>query len=561
MFRRKSLGQWTVFILFLLVLVWFLNISFAGNEERYFKTDKGLFYLKQVFETISRNYVDEVDPEGLSKSAIRGIVEELDPYTVFFEKKGSERLQIITKGKYGGLGMEIGKREGKITIISPIDNTPAHRAGLRAGDVITKIDGESTKNMTLDEASQKLRGKVGTQVTIEIQRPGLKEPITMTLTREEIVLKDVTFAEFVEPGTAYFRLTNFSEKAATELREAIKSLQKKGTIERVILDLRGNPGGLLTSAVDVANVFIPKGELIVQTKGEHEREAKFITKRDALLPDVPLVVLVNGGSASASEIVAGAVQDLDRGVIVGTQTFGKGLVQQIYPVDKINDAYLKITTAKYYVPSGRCIQKEDYKKNKEIFLAPEDTSDFDNHKKFYTRNKRVVYGGGGIKPDIEVKPEKTSHFVLNLWAKGHFFKFTVNYLAENPELKEKKDFAVDDKILEAFREYLKEQDFDFEIEGEPQLKDFLKIAKEEGYNADIIDLVTMALQKLEKEKKREFERDIDQIRETLNAEFAEKIGGPTQRIAVMLKNDVVFKKALSILKDQQEYKKILAIKE
>ena len=561
MYNRNKWLPVAGLVALLAISVWFLNTGFAGNEQLYFKTDKGLFYLKQVFETISRDYVDEVDPEELSKSAIKGIVRELDPYTVFFEKKGSERLEMITRGKYGGLGMEISKRDGKVTVISPIDNTPAQRAGIRAGDAITKINGEPTKELSLDKASSKLRGKAGTQVTLEIERPGFDKPITLTLTREEIVLKDVTYADFVAPGTAFIRLTSFSNKAASELKQAIRDLQQKGKIESVVLDLRRNPGGLLQSAVEVANVFIPKGNLIVQTRGFHEQENKFMTSEKALLPDVPLVVLVDGGSASASEIVAGAIQDLDRGVVLGESTFGKGLVQQVHPIDKINDAYLKITTAKYYVPSGRCIQKEDYKKDKKVFTDASDTTDFDNHIKYHTQNGRLVYGGGGIQPDITVKREKIDKYLMTLWAGGHLFRFTVDYLASHPELKLHNQLRVSDEILEAFHEFLKRKELNFEIEGEPELKKFLKIASEQKYSDDVQDLVKVALQKLDMEKSTAFEHHKDKIREALEAEFAEKIGGSKARTATNLRNDNFLSAALKVLNNQQKYNQILAIKE
>ncbi len=561
MFQKRSWSYWLILISILGISVWIFNTGFADNRDLYYKLDKGLFYLKQVYETISHKYVDNVDPEGLSKAAIRGIVDQLDPYTVFFEKKGSENLKIITRGKYGGLGMEISKREGKITVIAPIDNTPAQRAGIRAGDVINKIDGEPTENMTLDEASSKLRGKVGTKVTIEILRPGVSEPITLTLTREEIVLKDVTYADFVEPGVAYFRLTSFSDKAASELKEAIARLQEKGEIKQVVLDLRGNPGGLLASAVEVANIFLPHGEVVVKTKGSHEEETVFTTTEEPLLPDVPLAVLVNNGSASASEIVAGAIQDLDRGVIVGRRTFGKGLVQQVYPLDKLHDVYLKITTAKYYIPSGRCIQKEDYKKNKEIFTDLEDPVDIDSLVGYHTKNGREVHGGGGIKPDVKVPAEKPNPLLISLWSKGYFFRFTVDYLAKHPEIKTLDQIQVDDGILEEFKAYLDSNKLDYEIDGESELKDFLKIAEKDSYSVELRNLVSMAVEMLDIEKDREFNASREKIARYLLAEFAEKLGGTNARIAVMLKSDRTLKKALEVLNQPERYREILAIKE
>jgi carboxyl-terminal processing protease len=537
-----------------------LNNSFAGNEEMYMKLDKGLFYLKQVYETISRNYVDEVDPEGLSKSAINGLVEELDPYTVFIEKKGSEQLEIITKGKYGGVGMEIGKQSGNITVISPIDNTPAKRAGIRAGDIITAIDGESTEEMSLQNASGKLRGTPGSEVKLEIRRPGISNSIKLTLVRQDIVIKDVSYAGFIKPGVAFIRISSFSDKAAIETKEAIRHLQNEEKIDKVMLDLRGNPGGLLASAVEVSNIFVPKGELIVETRGNHERHAKFRTPQNAILPDVPLVVLVDAGSASAAEIVAGAIQDLDRGVVIGAKTFGKGLVQQVYPVDKVNDAFLKITTAKYYIPSGRCIQKEDYKKNRDVFTNHDDSLEFDNHKKYYTKNGRTVYGGGGITPDVDVEREKINPYLVELWTEGHLFNFTVDYVSKHSELQNSSDFQVTDEILQEFRNYLSTKEIDFNFEGENLLEEFLDIASEEKYSEDITDLVTVAVQKLEAEKTQVFDKTIQRIKEALESEFAEKFGGSSARIGAILKYDPAVEQALDIINYPEQYQELLVIK-
>lgn len=560
MFRKKQLLLWLLLFGFLASVSWFITGGRATNSNIYYKIDKGLFYLKEVFEGVSKNYVDDLDPEVLSKSAIQGMVKELDPYTVFFEDPGSQRLGIITHGKYGGLGMEIGMQDGKITVISPMDDTPAQRAGIRAGDVIVKIDDEPTATMSLDEASRKLRGQVGTQVTIEIERPGLEKSIQLTLTREEIVIKDVSFAEFIEPGTAFFRLSGFSDKAGQELKEAIRALQKQQPIERVILDLRGNPGGLLTSAVEVANIFLPQGELVVYTKGAHENESKFFTQESPLLPTQPMAVLVNQGSASASEIVAGALQDLDRAVLVGSTTFGKGLVQKVFPVDKINQAYLKLTTAKYYIPSGRSIQKEDYKKNQKLFVDLSDSVEYNKKTDYYTKRGRVVHGGGGIKPDVEIPEEEIDFYLRNIWSRGYLFQFTVDYLSQHPELKNAKSVEVTPEILAAFRAYLSKKDFDYTIEGEEELEKFLKVAAEKKYNEDIQDLVEVALQKLNVEKQSKFDQWKTKIQESLEAEFAEKIGGNTARLRSMLAHDKAVAKALAILKHVDEYQQILAIR-
>lgn len=560
MFRERRYITWLAVLTMFISVSWFFNNSLANNgDDVYYKIDKGLFYLKEVFETVSRNYVDELDPEKLSKSAIKGMLEDFDPYTVFFEDPGSHQMRMITRGKYGGIGMEIGFQNQNITVISPMEGTPAQRAGIRAGDIIIQIDNVPTKSMTLEDASQKLRGKIGTKVSLQIERPGIKTPISIELTREEIVLKDVNYAAFIEPGTAYIRLSAFSDKAGKELRDAINKLQAQATIERVILDLRGNPGGLLTSAVEVANVFLPPGQLVVSTRGYHESENKFFTKEEPLLPTQPLVVLINQSSASASEIVAGAIQDLDRGVLVGEETFGKGLVQKVFPIDKVSQAYLKITTAKYYVPSGRSIQKEGYKKNNSVYVDLSDSVEYDSHVDYYTVNGRIVHGGGGIHPDVEVKEDELDLFMQNLIARGLFFQFAVDFLSNHPEFKNATSVPIDDHVISDFQEYVQKQEFDFDLEGEADLNKFLTIAKEKNYERDIQDLVEVALQKLGAQKAEEFSHNRKNIEHLLEAEFAEKLNGTSARIKATLSKDTEVTRAIAVLRNMHQYQQILAI--
>lgn len=560
MFSRKKFLAWLTVFTVLFSAGWFANQSRANdNDDIYYKIDKGLFYLKEVFETVSRNYVDELNPETLSKSAIKGMLQEFDPYTVFFEDPGSQQMRMITRGKYGGVGMEIGMQNKKITVIAPMEETPAQRAGIRPGDVITKIDGEATRNMNLEDASQKLRGKIGSRVSIEIERPGVNQPFTVELIREEIVLKDVTYAAFLEPGTAYIRLAAFSDKAGKELRDAVSALQMQSPIERAILDLRGNPGGLLTSAVEVANVFLPPGQLVVSTRGVHESENKFFTKENPLLPVQPLVVLIDRSSASASEIVAGAIQDLDRGVLVGTQTFGKGLVQKVFPIDKVTQAYLKITTAKYYVPSGRSIQKEEYKKNNSVFTDLSDSVEYDPKIDYFTANGRVVHSGGGIQPDVAMPEAELDPFMQTLLARGLFFQFAVEYMSKNPGLKKSGMAAVDEPLLQEFEAYVLRQGLDFELEGEAELNKFLKIAREKKYSEDLRDLVEVALQKLDTRKRDEFAEHRQDIIRNLEAEFAEKLQDSEARTRVQLSHDPEVKRAVEVLHNMQQYQQILAI--
>ncbi len=562
MHSRNQFMVWMTVFTIIFSTVWLANQSMANdNESTYYKIDKGLFYLKEVFETISRNYVEELDPETLSKSAIEGMLKEFDPYTVFFEDPGSHQMQMITRGRYGGVGMEIGFQGKKITVITPMEDTPAQRAGVRAGDVIVRINKTSVKTSSLEETSRLLRGKVGTSVEIEIERPGVNKTIVLNLVREEILIKDVSYAEFLEDGTAYIRLTAFSDKASQELKETIRNLKEERKIKRVVLDLRGNPGGLLTSAVEVANVFLPPGQLVVSTRGSHESESKFFTKEHPWLPTEPLVVLVDESSASAAEIVAGAIQDMDRGVLVGASTFGKGLVQKVYPIDRVSQAYLKITTAKYYVPSGRSIQKEDYKKNTEVFTSRTDSIEFNRKVRFFTQNGRVVYGGGGIQPDVAAADiDAKDTYLQNLVNRGFLFQFAVDYLSQRPEIKTQERVVVDEGILLSLKSYLEKNDFDFEIDGEKQLDEFLSLADKNKFNSDITDLVTVARQKLQTEKNKQFKLHQSQIEHLLEAEFAEKLSGSSARIKTLLLYDNQLKTAMQVLRNMQQYENILAVK-
>ncbi len=562
MHSRNQFMVWMTVFTIIFSTVWLANQSMANdNESTYYKIDKGLFYLKEVFETISRNYVEELDPETLSKSAIEGMLKEFDPYTVFFEDPGSHQMQMITRGRYGGVGMEIGFQGKKITVITPMEDTPAQRAGVRAGDVIVRINKTSVKTSSLEETSRLLRGKVGTSVEIEIERPGVNKTVVLNLVREEILIKDVSYAEFLEDGTAYIRLTAFSDKASQELKETIRNLKEERKIKRVVLDLRGNPGGLLTSAVEVANVFLPPGQLVVSTRGSHESESKFFTKEHPLLPTEPLVVLIDESSASAAEIVAGAIQDMDRGVLVGASTFGKGLVQKVYPIDRVSQAYLKITTAKYYVPSGRSIQKEDYKKNAEVYTNRTDSLEFNRKVRFFTQNGRVVYGGGGIQPDVAAADiDAKDAYLQNLVNRGFLFQFAVDYLSQRPEIKAQERVIVDEGILLSLKGYLEKNGFDFEIDGEKQLDEFLSLADKNKFNSDITDLVTVARQKLQTEKNKQFKLHQSQIEHLLEAEFAEKLSGASARIKTLLLYDNQLKTAMQVLRNMQQYENILAVK-
>jgi len=546
-------------LLIILIPLTDYNENLQADENAYYKkVTKGLNYFQKVYERVQSHYVEEIDPYEFVKAGIEGMLGTLDPYTVFIEDEADTRLQIITTGKYGGLGMEIGMRNNQITVISPMDNSPAKKAGIRAGDIISKINGEEVSSISPDKISRRLRGPVGTQIEISIKRPGYANEITMTLTRAEIVIEDVTFFDFIQPGIAYVRLTGFTEKAAAELTQAINDLKKRQEIKAFILDLRGNSGGLLESAVEVAGIFLPKDTPVVSTKGFRDGENTFPTHSDAILPYTPLAVLVDGGSASASEIVAGALQDLDRAILIGTQTFGKGLVQKVYNIDKNSSTKVKVTTAKYYIPSGRCVQKQDYIKNQHLLLSNLTDSTVQGKRvPYYTKNKRMVFEHGGITPDKIIDQNDFDYIITELWRQSLFFNFAVTYHQEHPELIG--NLEINQQVFNDFIEYVRNNNFDYQMEGENELNKFSEIAKEKQLGNEIVTRTLELINMLKMIKEEEIINNREKIMGILLEELAEKYYGNKERIKYSLRSDKQLYEAIDILLNSTEYKKILAI--
>jgi len=374
--------------------------------------------INEVYKSLITRYADRLDTEKFTKTVINNILDDLDPYTVYMEEDEKEGLDLLTRGKYGGVGINLGERDKKLTVISPIDDSPAQRKGIIAGDVIVKIDGLLSKEMSLDDAASHIRGPKGTDVTLSIKRFGNEQLIDFVLTRDDVTVKDVTYAGMLDDETGYIRLTRFSKNSGPELRSSILNLQRDNA-RRIIIDLRDNPGGLLQSAIEILDMIIQKGDLLLSTKGRlAEANKQYVARKKPIIEDdVKIAILINEGSASASEIIAGAVQDLDRGVIVGTSSFGKGLVQSVYGLDGSGKRSLKVTTAKYYIPSGRLIQKPGY--INEDLVIREDKED----SLFVTVGGRTVKGGGGITPDYEVVMPKSKPLLLECCRKGLFFSF------------------------------------------------------------------------------------------------------------------------------------------
>ena len=559
--KRQHIIISVIIILTLLTPLAYQTMYLQADEADYYsKIQKGLKYFQKVYDRVQSHYVEEIDPYQFVKAGIEGMLDALDPYTVFIEQEADTRLRIITTGKYGGVGMEIGMRNNQITVISPMDNSPAQRAGVKSGDIIERIDGENVSEISLENISQKLRGPVGSKVELAVQRPGYTNEIIMIIERDEIVIDDVNYADMVQPGVGYIRLTGFTDKAGSELRKAIRDIQDSGDIEALILDLRGNSGGLLEAAVEVLGVFLPKGTTVVKTKGFRDGEHTFQTHTNPILKDVPLAVLVDQGSASASEIVAGALQDLDRAIIVGTETFGKGLVQKVYNIDKNSSTKIKVTTAKYYIPSGRCVQKQDYAKRKAIFYNGEDdtTKSSEKSSQFFTTNRREVYEKGGITPDRYLNNEDIPHIATELWRSSLLFNFAVEYQQKNPGWSG--DVGVSEEIYTEFTAFVKSKEFDYLIEGENELNSFLDTAKEADLPQSIITSGENLLVDLNDLKETDLNNHKYEIKKLLLTELTEKYYGNKEKIRYALINDEQLHEAIDVVLNEGEYKKILAIK-
>ena len=529
-----------------------LVVGFAGfissPESDYFlKINKSIDVFGRVYKEFTANYVDEVDPEKFMQAGIDGMLGTLDPYTTYIDQENGDEVDLLTNGKYGGIGVTIGQRDGAIQVISVMDGYSAQRAGIVPGDRILEVDGIAIGSKKPDEVRSLTRGEPGSETKVLVGREGEKEPIQFVLIREEIQVKNVTYADLLDGGIAYIRLERFSRRAGDEVRQAIAEIKLKGEIKGVVLDVRGNPGGLLDAAVDVVSKFVQRGSPVVSTKGRRiEADKQYSSQEEPLLPGTPLVVLTDRNSASASEIVAGALQDLDRGLIVGTRTFGKGLVQTIQPLNY--GAQLKITTARYYIPSGRSIQEIDYmhKDRNGVFLTVPDSL----KREFKTVRGRNVYELGGITPDSVVKEEEIGPMIRELYRKSLFFKFANKYMADH----RKEDFTgITDGVLVSFREFLEAEKFDYQEESDGKVKELRQIAERSHYSKEVLADLDLLVSALEKEKVRGFDRYKNHIGHELNIELMARAKGEQGRIAASLTNDDQLAAAIGILKTPIAY--------
>ena len=502
--------------------------------------------INEVYKSLITRYADRLDTEKFTKTVINNILDGLDPYTVYMEDDEKEGLDLLTKGKYGGVGINLGERDKKLTVISPIDNSPAKQKGIIAGDVIVNIDGSSTEEMSLDDAASHIRGPKGTDVTLSIKRFGNEQLIDFVLTRADITVKDVPYAGMLDDETGYIRLMRFSKNSGPEMRSSIMNLQRDNA-RRIIIDLRDNPGGLLQSAIEILDMLIPKGDLLLSTKGRLPEANKQYTarKKPVVEDDIKIAILINEGSASASEIIAGAVQDLDRGVIVGTPSFGKGLVQSVYGMDGSGKRSLKVTTAKYYIPSGRLIQKPGYI-NEELVVRDEKEDTL-----FFTVGGRTVKGGGGITPDYEVKMPKSTPLLQECWRKGLFFSFAQErqHKYDNYE-----DALIDLDLINDFKVFIDGHELDLTTDGEKQFQQArTKLTALDSTNLDLTHAFDFVETFIIDWEATLFKTEKDDLLRRLLLTLAGIMEGSEFRVEESIKDDPVVIKAKEILQDPVAY--------
>ncbi len=534
-----------------------VSFGFVKIYDKDFEIIKNLDIFYTLFRELSLFYVDDVEPEKLINTGINSMLDSLDPYTVFIPESEMDEFNFMTTGEYGGIGALIRQSDDYVIIAEPYENSPAMKSGLRAGDKLISVDGVSTKNKPLSEVSENLKGIPGTEVKVVIQGPADKKNRTIKILREQIKIDNVSYYGKINDQTGYIRLSNFTTGASDEVRKAFLELKNNG-IEKLVLDLRNNPGGLLIEAVNVCNIFMKKGQLIVSTKGRiNQWDYDYYTTDKPVDTLIPLIVLINRGSASASEIVAGAIQDTDRGVLIGQRTFGKGLVQTTRKL-KYN-TQLKVTTAKYYIPSGRCIQALDYTHRNEdgsVGYIPDSLIT-----EYKTAAGRKVYDGGGINPDItDTLVPHYSQITSNLYLQNHIFDFASDYSVRYANItSDPSDFTIDNNEYARFEKFISDRNFSYTTQSEELLKRLIETAKNEKYFAHAEKEFNNLAEKLTHVNEKDMEIFKDEILKLLNEEIVSRYYYQKGRIKHSLKYDNQLKTSVEVFDDINEYKRLLSV--
>jgi len=524
----------------------FIGVSF---KQDFFEIAKQIEIFTNVYKTVNQNYVDDLNPAELMDKAIKSMLIEVDPYTNFFNEQDVIKFKINNTGEYTGIGAMITRKEDKLIIREPYKGFPADKAGLKAGDEIIQI-GDVVIADFKDDASQLMKGAKNTKINLKYLRQG--KPMTAELVLDEVEIKAVPFYGKIDDKTGYIVLSKFNRKATIETKEALEKLKNDGATQ-IVLDLRGNPGGLLNEAVNICNLFVPKGEIIVTTKSKNEKyNATYKTTREPIDTEIPIAIIVDGKSASASEIVSGALQDLDRAVIIGSRSFGKGLVQR--PFDMTYGTQVKVTISKYYTPSGRCIQALDYAKKDKSGKAIR--KDEKNYNAFKTKNGRTVYDGGGILPDVVMEESKTSTIAEALEKNDAIFNYVTNYYYKNPTLGEKIP-TMSDSDLADFKNFIKKEKININTDTEIALKNMLEKAKKDNVETAIASEYQQLLTAVQKSEETMIDKNAKEIKNLLLDEIIKRYQYKEGLYQYYIKNNAEVKKSVTLLNDKQTFSKIL----
>jgi C-terminal peptidase (prc) len=547
---------------FIYVCVLFLtmNVSTSAKaqeqKDNRFEISKNLDIFNAIVKEVEMFYVDTIDVEKMVNRGINAMLRGLDPYTEYIPEQDMGDLKFMTTGEYGGIGSIIQKRKEGVIIAEPFEGMPAALAGLKAGDIILSVDTVNVKNASNEKVSSLLKGVPNTKITLMIQRHGEKKPLKVELVRKQILVDQVTYYGVRQDGIGYIHLKGFTDKSTKEVRDAFLDLKKNHNIKALILDLRNNGGGLLESAAQIVNMFVPKGKEVVSTKGKiQQSDRTYRTLSEPIDTIIPLAVLINESSASAAEIVSGALQDMDRAVIVGQRSFGKGLVQS--PRELPYNGNLKVTTSKYFFPSGRCIQRLDYTHRSvdgNVGEIPDSLISV-----FYTKNGRPVHDGAGIRPDFEIKPEKIPTIMYYLATDFMLFDFITEWAQKHEKIAPIEDFKVSDEDFEAFKKHAKEKNFTYDRQSEKALKTLKEVAEFEGYLDGDSTILKALQEKLTPDLNRDFDRFKKEIKKLMASEIVKRYYYQKGELIESLKDDEVMEKSIEILSDIDSYKKILTI--
>ncbi len=529
------------------VLVSLFSWAFVAAED-YFEISKNLEIFTSVYRELNLFYVDETKPGELMKTGIDAMLRSLDPYTVYYPESKIEDFRFMTTGQYGGIGAMVNLIDDEVTIVEPYEGYPAYESGLKAGDVILAVDGREVKGLDSEEVSNMLKGQAGTSAEVKVRRYGAESPLVFKVDRKDVQIPDVPYYGMLDDETGYVHLRSFTQTASQEVRKAIIDLRDNQGMKQLVFDLRGNGGGLLREAVSIVNFFVPKGTEVVSTKGKLEEwNKRHMALNEPLAPDLPLIVLIDQSSASASEIVSGALQDLDRAVVVGNRTFGKGLVQQTKDLNY--NTKIKLTVAKYYIPSGRCIQKIDYSARDDRFGVSEVPDSL--IKPFQTRNGRVVFDGRGISPDVEVEQEEMSNILAGLLRHHIIFHYATQFMYSVDSIASPETFSFSDRYAE-FVDFALSREFEYDTQTEAVFAELREIAELEKYYDRASDLFASLEERLMPDKKTDLESFRSQITYTLEEEIVTRFFYQKGAIRYALNNDPVVERALQVFGNEYE---------